>query len=133
MAGELRRDPTMRGVVGGQAEGVITTGGFAYDETTLTDLAKEWLSLADDYNRSFRDAQRLVGVKGPGLDFASEAVAGAANTYGKAYLNYLRQNRAYCIDQAQLFQNALDDYLGVERRNVANLHKMGQSVDDNPI
>ncbi|MFC4858165.1 hypothetical protein [Actinophytocola glycyrrhizae] len=123
----------MRGVIGGNTEGMVTAGGFAYDEATLTDLIKEWLDLADDYNRSFRDSQRLVGVRGPGLDFASEAVAVAAKSFGHAYLNYLRQNSKYCVDQAQSCQNALDDYLEVERRNVATLHSSGRSEEDNPI
>jgi hypothetical protein len=132
MTGDLHH-PTMRGIVTGTTEATITTGGFSYDEATLTDLIREWLDLADDYNRSFRDSQRLVAVKGPGLDFASEAVAAAANSYGQAYLTYLRQNVKYCVDQAQLCQNALDDYLGVERRNVKDLYSSGQTEEENPI
>ena len=133
MTGELRRGTTIRGVVSGNAEGTITTDGFAYDEATLTSLIREWLDLADDYNRSFRDSQRLAAVKGPGLDFASQAVAGAANSYGQAYLDYLRQNSRYCADQAQLCQNALDDYLGIERRSVKKMYDSGQSEEENPI
>ncbi len=133
MTGELRRGTTIRGVTGGTTEGTITTGGFTYDEDTLNDLIAEWLALAEDYNRSFRDSQRLVAVKGPGLDFASEAVAGAANSYGQAYLNYLRQNATYCTEQAQLCQNALDDYLGIERRNVRKLYASSQLEEENPI
>ena len=129
MTGELRRGAPIRGVT----EGTITTGGFTYDEATLEGLVREWASLADDYDRSFRDSQRLVAVKGPGLDFASAAVAAAANSYGESYLNYLEQNRDYCADQAQLCQNALDDYLGIERRNVKDMYSSGQPEDDNPI
>lgn len=123
MTGELRRGTTVRGVVSGNAEGTITTGGFAYDEDTLTSLVKEWLDLADDYDRSFRNSQRLIAVKGPGRDFASAAVAAAANSYGTRYLAYLKENEKYCLDQAQAYQNALDDYLGAERRNVEELYK----------
>ena len=130
MTGELRRGTAIRAVT---TEGVITTGGFTYDEATLEGLVREWMSLAEDYNRSFRDSQRLVGVKGPGLDFASAAVAGAANSYGQSYLTYLRQNRAYCADQAQLCQNALDDYRGVERQNVKHVYDSEQPEEDNPI
>ncbi|WP_459716819.1 hypothetical protein [Actinophytocola sp. KF-1] len=110
-------------MVSGNTEGTITTGGFSYDEVTLGELIKEWLALADDYDRSFQNSQRLTIVEGPGLDFASAGVANAANSYGTAYLAYLKQNEKYCIDQAQLYQNALDDYLGVEHRNVEELYK----------
>lgn len=123
MTGQLHRGTTVRGIVGGNTEGTITTGGFAYDEVTLGELIKEWLALSDDYDRSYQDSQRLTLVKGPGLDFASAAVANAANSYGAAYLAYLKQNQKYCLDQAQLCQNALDDYLGIERRNVEELYK----------
>ena len=120
----------MRGVVGGNTEGTITTGGFAYDEATLTGLVKEWLDLAYDYDKSLRDSRDLTRVVGPGRDFASESVAIAASSYGKNYLVYLQQNRDYCFDQAQMCQNALDDYLGVERRNVTEIDRAGQSEDD---
>ena len=129
MTGELHRGTAIRAVA---TEGVITTGGFTYDEATLEGLVREWVSLAEDYDRSFRDSQDLVRVVGPGLDFASEAVAVAANSYGKNYLTYLRSNRDYCFDQAQLCQNALDDYLGVERRNVTEMGRAEQSDNDKP-
>jgi hypothetical protein len=129
MTGELRRGTTIRGITGGTAEGTITTGGFAYDEDTLTGLVKEWLALADDYDNSVHNSQRLILVEGPGRDFASGAVAKAANSYGAAYLAYLKQNRRYCLDQAQLSQNALDDYLGIEHRNVEELYKITASDD----
>ncbi|MDQ3790686.1 MAG: hypothetical protein M3422_26060 [Actinomycetota bacterium] len=116
----------------GQTEGTITTGGFSYDEDTLNDLIAEWIGLAEDYDKSFRDSQDLVRVVGPGLDFASESVAVAATSYGKNYLTYLLQNRDYCVEQAQLCQNALDDYLGVERRNVLDIHRAGQPYNDEP-
>ena len=130
MTGELHRGTRVRGIVGGSTEGTITTGGFAYDEDTLTGLVKEWLALADDYDLSYRRSRMLERVVGPGKDFASESVAVAANSYGKAYLVYLKQNKDYCVEQAQLYQNALDDYLGIERRNVAELYRSGQ-VEDN--
>lgn len=69
-------------------------------------------------------------VEGPGLDFASESVAGAAVSYGRAYLAYLEHNRDYCFNEAQRCQDALSDYLGVERRNVTGIEQVGQSEDD---
>jgi hypothetical protein len=65
-------------------------------------------------------------VEPPGLDFASEAMSRSANASGTAYLKYLEQNYRYCVDQAQLLQNTLDDYLGVEHHNVVELDKPGQ-------
>lgn len=129
MTGELHRG-SLRGVIGGTTEGTITTGGFTYDEATLTGLIREWLDLADDYDKSLRDSRDLTRVVGPGRDFASESVAVAANSYGKNYLAYLQHNRDYCFDQAQSCQNALDDYLGVERRNVTEIDRAGQPADD---
>jgi hypothetical protein len=133
MTGELRRGAPIRGVIGGATEGTITTGGFTYDEATLTGLVKEWIGLADDYANSLRESERLTLVKGPGLDFASTGVANAANLYGRAYLKYLQENHDYCIGQAQLCQNALDDYLGIERRNVTELYGSSQSSGDSVI
>lgn len=133
MPGELHRGTTIRGVTGGTTEGTITTGGFTYDEATLEGLIKEWLDLADDYDRSLRDSEPIVKVKGPGLDFASEALAKAATSYGRAYLTYLKDNRQYCYNQAQLCQDALTDYLGVERRNVTEIEQSGEPDSEEAI
>lgn len=112
----------------GHAEDTVTSGGFAYDEDTLRSLVTDWLNLADSYRDSAENAARMVQVEGPGLDFASQAHANAANESGKSYLHYLVQNQAYCTQQAQLFQNALDDYLGVEYTNVAEINKSGSQA-----
>jgi hypothetical protein len=128
MPGQLHRGAPVRAT--GTTEATITTGSFTYDEATLEGLVREWLDLAHDYAKSLRDSRDLVKVVGPGLDFASESVAVAANAYGKNYLAYLQSNRDYCFDQAQSCQNALDDYLGVERRNVTEIGQAGQPEDD---
>lgn len=133
MTGELHRGTTVRGIVGGSTEGTITTGGFSYDEVTLGELIKEWLALADDYDQSLRDSEPIVKVVGPGRDFASESLAKAAVSYGHAYFTYLEQNRNYCFEQAQLCQNALDDYLGVERRNVTDIQQSGSGDSEKAI
>lgn len=120
----------MNRITRGTTTGTITTGGFSYDQATLEGLITEWLSLADDYDRSLRDSRRLTLVEGPGLDYASEGVASAANFYGRAYLAYLVHNRDFCLAQAQSCQNSMDDYLGVERRNVTEIYNSGRSEDD---
>ena len=109
----------------GHTEGTITNGRFEYDEGTLRGLVKDWMDLAYHYTDSIDRSGYMAQVTGPGLDLASGAQAEAANTSGQSYLDYLRQNEAYCTDQAQLFQNALDDYLGVEHSNVTEINKSG--------
>jgi hypothetical protein len=109
----------------GHTEGTITGGSFAFDEDTLRSLVTDWLNLADNYRGSKETASRMVQVEGAGLDFASEAHAIAANKSGQSYRSYLTHNEDYCTQQAQLFQNALDDYLGIEHRNVAHINKSG--------
>lgn len=109
----------------GHTEGVVTGGSFAYDEDTLRSLVTDWLNLADNYRESVSEASSMIRVEGPGRDFASQAQAAAASSSGESYVLYLRQNLSYCTEQAQQFQNALDEYLGVEHRNVAEINKAG--------
>lgn len=94
--------------------------GFVCDEAAMRSLITRWLALADDYDDSIR-RDSLGAVDPPGADFASEAVAAAANASGRAYLDYLTESRRYCLDQARLLQDTLDDYLGTEHQNVITL------------
>ena len=110
----------------GHAEGSVTTGTFAYDEGTLRGLVTDWLDLAKSYDDSQRVARDMATVTGPGKDFASQTQADAASAHGAAYIAYLHSNYTYCANQAQLFQNALDDYLGIEHHNVTEINKSGQ-------
>ena len=130
MDGQLHRERINSELSGffsqGHTEGTITNGHFEYDEATLRGLVTDWLDLADNYDESIQNARGMASVKGPGKDFASTAQADAANASGRAYLTYLEHNYDYCTSQAQLFQNALDDYLGVEHRNVTEINKSGQ-------
>ena len=109
----------------GHAEGSVTTGTFAYDEDTLRDLVKDWLTISQHYRKSHTTATEMGQVSGPGADFASKAQATAANESAESYLSYLQRNADYCDQQAQLFQNALDDYLGIEHRNIVEINKSG--------
>lgn len=134
MTGELNRDvgAALHTIAGNSMQATITNGGFTFDEPTLRHLIREWLELADDYDRSVQESEDLVRVVGPGLDYASAAQAGAANRSGQAYLNYLQHNRDYCRREAQLCQNALDDYLGLEHHVVTEIGRTGQPLDDGP-
>jgi hypothetical protein len=134
MSGQLDRSAmtALQNIAGNNTQGAITTGTFEFDEDTMRQLVSEWLSLAEDYNASYVATERLTRVEGPGLDFASQSHAGAANASGRAYQEYLLRNREYCIEQAQLFQDALHDYLGVEHTNVTQIGTAGQPLDDGP-
>lgn len=119
----------LQNIAGNSTQGAITTGTFEFDEATMRGLVEEWLALAEDYDTSFRDSDVLTSVEGPGLDFASHSHAEAANASGRAYREYLQRNREYCFEQAQLFQNALHDYLGIEHTNVTQIGDAGRPLD----
>jgi hypothetical protein len=119
MTGQLDRGTGPRSLTEIVNNGPSQGGGFVYDEATLGTLIQRWLDLADHYARS--RAQIQLGVaEPPGLDFASKDHVDAANQSGTAYMTYLGKNFEYCVRQAQLLQNTLDDYLGVEHRNVTD-------------
>ncbi len=119
----------LRNIAGSSTQGTITTGTYEFDEATMRSLVEEWLTLAEDYEASLDEAVSMVQIQGPGLDFASQAHADAANASGRAYLDYLQHNRDYCLQQAQLFQNALHDYLGIEHTNVTQIGDAGRPLD----
>lgn len=127
MDGQLHKDHIRSELGGffsqGHAEGSVTTGTFAYDEGALRGLVTDWLDLAKSYDESLTSASDMAAVEGPGKDFASKAHAEVANASGHSYLGYLQHNYDYCANQAQQFQNALDDYLGIEHHNVTEINK----------
>ena len=127
MDGQLHRDHINSELSGffsqSHTEGTITNGRFEYDEGTLQGLVNDWMDLAYHYDESLQNARGMAAVEGPGRDIASKAQAEAANVSGRSYLAYLENNHSYCTNQAQLFQNALDDYLGIEHRNVTEINK----------
>lgn len=106
-------------------------GSFVYDEATLRSLITKWMELADHYNGSVHRTS-LGAVDPPGKDFASGALATAANNAGVAYRKYLVENYWFCVDQAQRLQDALDDYLGTEHHNVLTLAKAQPQPTDEP-
>ncbi|MBB4905411.1 hypothetical protein [Actinophytocola algeriensis] len=109
----------------GTTEGTATGGSFAYTEADISKIRDNWLDLADSYQTSMYNADRMSKIKSPAEDMASTFHVTAANRSGQSYTNYLKHNRDYCLQQAQLFQNALDDYLGVEHINVAVINNAG--------
>lgn len=109
----------------GTTEGTVTGGNFSFTEADMTKIRDNWLDLAESYRNSWSNAERMMKIAPPADDMASTFHANAANRSGEAYLNYLKHNRDYCLQQAQLFQDALDDYLGVERTNVTDFTDTG--------
>lgn len=107
-------------------QGSLTTGTFTYTEPEMRTIINNWLDLAKSYRESIRESFSMTAVTGPGRDFASQMFAAAANQAGKSCLRYLEHNRDYCEQQAQLFKNALDDYLGVEHTNIIEISKSDQ-------
>ena len=115
----------------GHTQGSITSGTFAYDEDELRQLVTRWLDLAESYQTSMSATAPMTRVAGPGLEFASEGHANAANASGNAYREHLRSSFEYCVGQAQKCQDALDEYLGVEHSNVRDILDAGP-VDSGP-
>ena len=104
-------------------EGSITGGSFAFTESDMKTIIQNWLDLADSYRQSLTNAEVMSRILPPADDLASRFHAAAANRSAESYREYLEHNKEYCEQQAQLFQSALDDYLGVEDTNVIEIDK----------
>ncbi|SDC86391.1 hypothetical protein [Actinokineospora iranica] len=96
-------------------------GKFSFSPDEIRSIVKDWLDLADDYTQSMVGARPLGQVDPPGNDPASHYHAQAVATSSQAYMDSLKEKAEYCYNQAQKFQDALSDYLGVERENVRGL------------
>lgn len=129
MGGQLDRSAmtALQNIAGNTTQGYIGGGGYEFDEETMRSLIAEWTELGRSYDESFYMTDRMTMIDGPGLDFASQAHAEAANASGQAYRRYLVNNRDYCYAQAKLFQDALNDYLGIEDTNANEVGAAGES------
>ena len=127
MDGQAHRDSINAQLTGMLAtnvtEGSISGGNFAFTEPEMKTIIQNWLDLADSYDRSLFNAEAMSRIRPPADDLASRFHTVAANRSGESYRGYLEHNRDYCTQQTQLFQNALDDYLGVEHTNVTEMNK----------
>lgn len=107
-------------------DGPTPNGGtYTFDEETMRSLIKDWHELADSYRTSQRNARLMADIEPPGEDPASVSHAIVASRSGRSYLEYLQANEEYCVEQAQLFQAALNEYLAIEDANVANFRSVG--------
>jgi hypothetical protein len=103
-------------------EGTITGGTFTYNESDMRTITNNWRDLSRSYDDSLDRAHRLARIEPPAEDFASRAHAAAANRSGDSYKHYLEHNRDYCAQQADLCQQALDHYLGIEQTNTTEIN-----------
>ena len=120
------------GIQTGETTGTVTGGQFSYAPDEMKQVVKNWIELANSYDQSLRNCDIIVQVLPPAEDFASTAFAKAANSSGRSYMAYLQHNRDYCLEQAQLFQDALDDYLGAEERTIIGLNGAVESDGPQP-
>ncbi|MGQ0837711.1 hypothetical protein [Actinokineospora sp.] len=102
-------------------------GKFDFSPDEIRAIVKDWLDLAESYQTSLSTSRGLATIEGPGQEYASEMHATVANSAGRAYLDSLVEKRAYALSQAQKFQDALHDYLGVDRQNVRKITAAGES------
>jgi hypothetical protein len=109
----------------GTTEGTVTGGQFAFAEADLVKIRDNWLDLARSYQKSVYNAKQMSRISPPAEDFASRFQVIAANRSGESYQRYIEHNREYCLRQAQLFQDALDDYRGVEHTNIIEINNSG--------
>ena len=126
MAGEVHEE-SIRDLLSmfgkGGTEGTVTGGKFVFTEADMVTIRQNWLDLADSYRASLDNAGRMARIRPPADDMASTFHADAANRSGHSYKTYLEHNRDYCLQQAQLFHDAIADYLGVEHTNVVTLNR----------
>jgi hypothetical protein len=104
-------------------EGTTTGGTFTFNESDMRTVIKNWRDLARNYDISLAHSDRMTRIEPPAEDFASRAHAAAAKRSGQSYIRYLEHNRSYCWQQADLCQQALDDYLNLEQANATEMHK----------
>ncbi len=130
MDGQLHRD-NIRSELGGffntgHAEGTITNGHLRLRRGRASAASShDWLEPRRQLPEVDLRRVQHGEVDGPGLEFASEGHAKAANQSGNAYRAHIDTAFQYCVDQAQKCQNALDDYLGVEHHNVIEIRNAG--------
>lgn len=105
------------------------SGQFTFVPDEVRAIVKDWIELAREYDHSIRNADQLVViVEPPGKDQASEFYVQRTGTAVTMYAESLIQKQEYCYNQAQKFQDALNDYLGVERQSVRNITSSGEPL-----
>lgn len=112
----------------GPAGALGIAGKFTFSPDEIRAVITDWMTLGDEYTPSIATAKTMVVVAPPGDEYASQAHAERTNESGTRYVESLKQKQKYCYDQAQKFQDALHDYLGIERVNIRRMESADQDV-----
>ncbi|WP_370970472.1 hypothetical protein [Amycolatopsis sp. cg9] len=102
--------------------------GFAYDEATLRELAKDWDDLADEFRADRQKAYYVVGAQGPGLEYASQGNAELVRASGEALLETLAGREKYCRAMAARFRAALGEQAAAEEAHRTEIDQAGGSL-----
>lgn len=102
--------------------------GFAYDEATLRELAKDWDDLADEFKEDFRKAYYISAAQAPGLEYASLGNAEQIRASGAALLETLASREKYCRAMADKFRTALGKYAATEDAHRTEIDQTGGSL-----
>ena len=112
----------------GPAGATGTSGTFTFVPDEVRVIIQDWIDLAAEYDESIENADQIVRVQPPGDEYASEYHARRTSESGRLYVESLIQKQDYCYSQAQKFQDALHDYLGVDRESVHDIARSGERV-----
>ncbi|MEU0794621.1 hypothetical protein ABZ342_31560 [Amycolatopsis sp. NPDC005961] len=102
--------------------------GFAYDEATLRELAKDWDDMADEFREDRQKANYIASAQGPGLEYASQGNADLIRTSGKALLDTLAAREEYCRAMAARFRAASGQYAATEDAGRTEIDQAGGSL-----
>jgi hypothetical protein len=89
-------------------------GGYKFSPDELQEIIKEWTGIRDDLRELQKTAQRMVRVRPPGNEDASNRFAEAANNSGNAYLKHNQEMQDYVSSYIKKLQAALDSYRNTE-------------------
>lgn len=103
-------------------------GGFAYDETTLHELVREWRDLAREFRADMVHAEKLKRAQGPGLEYASGGNAELIRASGEALHETLNQRARYCDAMAAKFVAALGRYATAEETHAAEIGEATKGI-----
>lgn len=70
-----------------------------------------------------REARKLINIKAPGNELASQDYVGHANDSGQAYINYIEGVRTVLDGQIHMLEQVRDKYLEQEQGNAEALGK----------
>jgi gas vesicle protein len=103
-------------------------GHFSYQPDQLRAIIKDWDDIAASYETDISTARIMTRVKGPGSEQASESLAETASTSGTNLVKSLEAELKYCETQRKKFQDALNEYTGVEETNTGSMKQQQEGL-----